>query len=191
MEVSKANLIIISGPSGVGKSTMCDKLLKELDKSLVYSISYTTRSPRDGEKNGHEYSFISTDEFKKLIDEDHFAEWEKVHGEYYGTPRHQIEKASGSRYLVMDINVAGAEQLKKVYPDSHTLFMLPPSIDELKRRLVARHNDKNTDDIKIRLKVAGTEIEKADSYDHQVVNNNFDEAYAKLRKIVEDIIKSR
>ena len=188
---NRANLIIVSGPSGVGKSTMCDKLLDEFSKNLVYSISYTTRAPRDGEKNGHEYFFIGRDEFRKLIDEDYFAEWEKVHGEYYGTPRHQIEKASGGKYLVMDINVAGAEQLKKVYPDSRTLFMLPPSIDELERRLVARHNDKNTDDINIRLKVAGTEVKKADSYDYKVVNNNFDETYAKLRKIVENIIKSR
>ena len=191
MEASKANLIIVSGPSGVGKSTLCDKLLKELDKSLVYSISYTTRSPRDGEKDRHEYFFIDRDEFRKLIDEDYFAEWETVHGEYYGTPRHQIEKARGDKYLVMDINVAGAEQLKKVYFDSNTIFILPPHLKELERRLVARHNDKNTDDIRIRLKVAGTEVEKAGSYDHQVVNNNFDKAYTELRKIVENIIKSR
>ena len=183
-----ANLIIVSGPSGVGKSTLCNKLLSELKDYLSYSISCTTRSPREDETDGEQYFFVSPDKFEKQIEEDYFAEWEKVHGELYGTPRHQIEEVLGNKFLIMDINVAGATSLKKGYPNSHTIFILPPSLEELEKRLRARSKG-GSDDIETRLKVVGAEMKRANEYDYQVINNNFDEAYKKFRKIIENIIK--
>ncbi len=184
------NLIIVSGPSGVGKSTLCNKILKELENCLSYSISCTTRSLRESERDKQEYFFVSKNYFEKQIKENYFAEWEKVHGELYGTPRHQIERMSlGSKFLMMDINVAGATSLKKLYPESHTIFILPPSIEELEKRLRARSKNKGTEDIEGRLRVVDMEMKSACEYDHQIINNNFDEAYKKFRKIVENIIK--
>ncbi|MCB0393611.1 MAG: guanylate kinase [Bdellovibrionales bacterium] len=183
-------LIIVSAPSGAGKSSLCNKALQEFPE-LVDSVSFTTRAPREGETNGNPYFFVSQAEFEKRINEDYFAEWAKVHEFYYGTPRYQIEDAfRNGKHLIMDIDVQGANSLKAKYPDCHTIFVLPPSIEELRRRLEARDSGK-TQNLEIRLKNAEKECNQADRFDYSLVNRDFDKAYADFRKIIEIILNKR
>ena len=180
------SLIIVSAPSGAGKSSFCNKALKEFP-TLVHSISYTTRTPRFGESNGDHYFFITEKEFLNLIEKGFFAEWAKVHSHYYGTSKEQLSKAwKNGLTVIMDIDVQGASQLKKQYPLAHTIFILPPSIDELKKRLQKR--DDKTDSLELRLKNAEEEMKLADQYKHQIINDNFDHSYASFRKIIESIV---
>ena len=129
------SLIIVSAPSGAGKSSFCNKALKEFP-TLIHSISYTTRTPRFRESNGDHYFFVEEKNFLNLIEKDFFAEWAKVHAHYYGTSKQQLNRAwEKGRIVIMDIDVQGASQLKQQYPLAHTIFILPPSIDELKKEI--------------------------------------------------------
>jgi len=179
---NKGIALIISGPSGAGKGTLVKMLIKEFP-NIQFSISYTTRKPREGEIDGVDYVFISKKEFKKLIEKDMFAEWAKVHGNYYGTPRKEIEEKLNKGFdVVFDIDVQGAKNLKQNLRQGVFVFILPPSIDELKRRLIKRGSD-DPKTIEIRLKNAQKEMEAIDEFEYVILNDDLNKAYDYLRCI--------
>ena len=160
-------LFILSAPSGGGKSTLCQALLNRFE-DLRYSISYTTRNPRSGEKDGEDYFFISRDEFTRGIAENRWAEWAKVHDNFYGTSAQWLnaELATGHDIL-LDIDVQGARQIFSMYPKSITIFVMPPSIEVLRKRLESRGAD-TREVIEKRLKNAEKEIAQKDFYRHAI-----------------------
>ncbi len=174
--------LVISGPSGVGKGTLVNMLRKEFP-SLEFSISYTTRSPREGEVDGKDYFFVSKEKFKRLIEEDFFAEWARVHSNYYGTPKEEIErKLKQGIDVVFDIDVQGARQLKKSIKEAICVFIMPPSVEELRNRLKKRSTE-TEDHIEMRLQNALEEMKLAEEFDYIVVNDNLSKAYETLRCI--------
>ena len=181
---NSANLYIISAPSGAGKTTICRAALDRL-QDMTYSVSYTTRSPRKGEQDGVDYNFILIEDFKKGIENGRWAEWAEVYGNYYGTSAEFLDNclASGNDIL-LDIDVQGTIQILKQYPDSVTVFILPPSLDTLRARLESRGTD-NREVIAKRLVNARKEMAKKDIYRHVVVNDQLAEAIAKLISIIE------
>lgn len=185
MKKTATHLIIVSAPSGAGKTTLCRKLLEECP-SLILSISSTTRSPRGTEKHGVEYFFLTRDDFEKQIQGNRFAEWAKVHDNYYGTSKDVIEKAFETHHsLLLDIDVQGAEQLHRAYPDlCHRFFIAPPSLEALESRLRNRGTD-SEETIQKRLKNAEREIIASKDFDHIIVNDTLEQAYADLRNVLE------
>ena len=178
------NLIIISGPSGVGKTTLYKAVLKRFP-DLLYSVSHTTRKPRYDEQQGVDYHFISEVDFKKRIHEGRWAEWAVVHGHYYGTSADFLNKGLSSGHdILLDIDVQGTMQILKHFPDSITVFLLPPSMDDLKNRLRLRGSDSGPD-IEKRLLNAKKEMEQKDTYRYVVVNDHLNVAIEKLVSIVE------
>lgn len=174
--------LILSAPSGTGKSTLCRKLLQR-DKSLRYSISATTRYPRSGEKNGKDYFFIGIDEFKKKIHKNEFLEWAVVHDHYYGTPRKFVEEQVASGHVVLlAIDVQGANAVRKKIP-AVTVFIIPPSWKSLEERLNHRHQDP-VDSVYKRLSNAPAELDQARHYDYIVVNEDLDKAVGDLEAII-------
>lgn len=176
-------LFILSAPSGAGKTTLCKALLK-LFPNLRYSISHTTRPPREGEQHGADYYFIPIEEFKKNIKLNLWAEWAEVHGHFYGTSAKFIESTldKGSDIL-LDIDVQGARQILKRYPDAITIFIMPPSIDELEKRLQKRGSDSRLTIAK-RLKAAEAEIAQKDFYTHEIINDSLSKAIEQLTDII-------
>lgn len=182
MTQNRGIALVVSGPSGVGKGTLIGMLMNEF-KNLEFSISYTTRKPRPNEIDGVHYYFVSKEEFKKMIDENKFAEWAEVHGNFYGTPIDEIEKKLKKGVdVVFDIDVQGARQLKRNLPSGIFIFIMPPSMDELKNRLIKRSQDPISD-IEIRLKNAQKEINSSREFDYIVVNDDLNVAYEQLRCI--------
>ncbi len=179
-----SQLIVISAPSGTGKTTLCQKLLEDFP-SLVLSISSTTRLPRGTEKEGIAYFFLSSEEFQARIAKHLFAEWAQVHGNYYGTSVEFIERIFKSkRSVLLDIDVQGAAQLKKSFPQNcRRIFIAPPDLQELEKRLRARKTDSDTS-IKKRLENANQEMQAAKNFDHIVVNDDLNRAYAELKNIM-------
>ena len=176
-------LIIISSPSGGGKSTICKKL-KEKKPELEYSVSTTTRLPRQGEKNGEEYFFVSKNEFENMIKKNAFLEWAEVHGNYYGTSRKNIENCIKlGKTCILDIDVQGAMQVQKKYPDALFIFLMPPSIKELENRLIKRGTD-NKEAVKIRLNNAANEMECKKYYDYTIINNKIEDTVNKIVEIL-------
>ncbi|MGD8970042.1 MAG: guanylate kinase [Desulfobacterales bacterium] len=183
MRRTTGRLFIISAPSGAGKSTLCRVLRRRLP-DLRYSVSYTTRSPRGDEKNGVDYHFITQAAFRKGIKADKWAEWAEVHGNYYGTSAEFIDRALGKgRDVLLDIDVQGMEQILKRYPDSVTIFIMPPSLAALRQRLQDRGTD-SAASISERLDNAAAEIRRKKRYRHIVVNDRLDEAVEKLTAII-------
>ncbi|MCX7626024.1 MAG: guanylate kinase [Candidatus Sumerlaeaceae bacterium] len=177
-------LIVLSSPSGGGKSTVCRALL-EADPRLEYSVSVTSRPPRPGEVNGRDYWFVSEDEFCRLIEADAFYEWAKVHDNYYGTRRDIVEeKQARGRDVVMDLDVVGGLSIKKQSDRAVLIYVLPPSLKILEQRLRARGTDSETV-IQKRLRNARQEINFAEKYDYVVINENLDQTVATIRKIIE------
>ncbi len=173
--VGPGHLFIISAPSGAGKTTLCGEIRNRYPE-LVYSISYTTRSPRPGERDGRDYFFISKPAFEQGIAEGRWAEWARVHGHYYGTSAHLIQEAlSAGRSILMDIDVQGARQMLSHFPAAETIFIMPPSLGELKRRLLARGTDDEAT-IDLRLKNAQSEIDQCGFYRHVIVNDDLEQA---------------
>lgn len=182
--LSPGLLVVLSAPSGAGKTTLAHMLKKEFPESEI-SVSYTTRSPRGAEQNGKDYHFVDPRTFTGMIDRNEFVEWAEVHGNYYGSSRGVIDHSYRARGLaVFDIDVQGGTSIKRKYPDAVTIFILPPSMDELERRLRSRGTD--TDDvIARRMLAARAECEKgAQSYDYLVINDVLDDAFSQLRSIV-------
>lgn len=182
-------LIVISAPSGAGKTTLCQRLLQEFSE-LTLSISSTTRPPRGQERHGREYFFLSRDEFERQIQEGRFAEWALVHGNYYGTSKDTIEKAfQAGKSVLLDIDVQGAESLRKAFPkEAFTVFVSPPSLDELERRLRARGTD-SEETIQKRIKNARAEMEHASKFDRVVLNDQLERACGELNSIVRQALR--
>ena len=176
-------LIVVSGASGTGKGTVCKKLLSEL-ANVHYSISATTRKPRQGEVDGREYYFISEDDFKQWIADGKFLEYAEVYGNFYGTPLTKIEeRLNRGEDVLLEIDVQGALNVKRKRPDGVYIFLLPPSLDELKRRIEGRGSE-TPDSLKRRLQNAVAEIQIGREYDYAVVNDSVDNAVAKIEAIL-------
>jgi guanylate kinase len=180
---SPGRLFILSAPSGAGKSTLC-ALLRERLPALQYSVSYTTRPPRTGEKDGIDYFFIDTFAFEDGIDKGRWIEWARVHGQYYGTSAAYVDRllAQGAD-LLLDIDVQGAAQLVDKYPHAVTIFIMPPSMEILRRRLENRDTD-SAEDIAGRLENARQEMAARFRYDHIVVNDGLEQAVDDLVDIL-------
>jgi guanylate kinase len=181
----KTRMIIVAAPSGAGKSSFVDKISKEI-LTLVDTVTYTTRAPRAGESQGKPYFFVSTEEFQIKIKENYFVEWAQVHNNYYGTPLDQLEDAwKIGRCIIMDVDVQGAATFKKKYPDAKSIFILPPSIEELRRRVTKRDGE-IPKDIEVRMRNAQIEIARASEFDIQIINDVFETSYGQFKKIVEN-----
>lgn len=177
-------LIIVSAPSGAGKSTLCDRALKEFPDILVDTITYTTRQMRQNESEGNPYHFVTEKKFIELREQDFFVEWAFVHGKLYGTPRHQLEDAwKQNKWIIMDVDVQGAATFKKLYPDGVSIFILPPSVDELRKRIIARDKG-STPDLEVRLTNADLEMKESLNFDYQIVNDKFDDSYSEFKRIL-------
>jgi len=186
---SMAGLYVISGPSGVGKSTIAHAILDKFKDTMTYSISMTTRPIRYGEVEGREYIFTTVEKFEKLISQNAFIEHAKVHDNYYGTLREQIENALAKGInILLDIDTRGARNIKDNYADAVLIFIAPPSIEELKQRLFKRHTD-SEEVIEKRIHNAIKEIEMSSSYDYIVNNIDLDQAVGKCEEIIENNMK--
>ena len=180
----RGRLFILSAPSGAGKSTLCRELRRRMPE-LGYSVSFTTRPPRPGEREGVDYHFIDRDTFQAGIEAGRWAEWAEVHGHCYGTSAAVVEAAlAAGRDLLLDIDVQGARQLRRRFPESVTIFIEPPSLDELARRLRARGTDAEAV-IARRLANAEAELDQRHTYRYRVVNDRLEAAAARLAALVE------
>ena len=178
-------LIVLSGPSGVGKDTLIRRLL-ELDRNLRYSVSCSTRPPRAGESDGVSYTFISRERFQQLIEEGAFLEHAEYDGHMYGTLQERVERARAEGHeIVLKIDVKGAEQVREKFPDAVFIFLAPPSIQELVRRQELR-NSESSEAMAARRKIAELEMTFASKYDHVVVNDNLERAVAEVRAVIRD-----
>ncbi|MBW4591555.1 MAG: guanylate kinase [Brasilonema angustatum HA4187-MV1] len=168
-------LIILTGPSGVGKGTLMRSLLQR-HPQLHYSVSVTTRSPRPGETNGKDYYFVSRREFEELVATGELLEWAEFAGNYYGTPREAVmNQIRSDKRVVLEIELKGARQIRTSYPSALSIFILPPSISELEKRIRGRAQDSD-EAIARRLRCAQEEINAADEFDIQIVNDDFESA---------------
>jgi len=181
--VSDFLLLIVSSPSGAGKTTLCNRLRAEFP-DLRFSVSHTTRKPRPNELDGREYHFIEKDAFDRMIGEHAFAEWAPVHGNYYGTSVGEIEIAKReARGVLFDIDYQGARQIKARMPEAASVFILPPSLTELERRLRGRGTEDEPTTLR-RLRAAKGEIEHYGFFDYVIVNDDLERAYDQLRAVV-------
>ena len=175
-------LIVFSGPSGCGKTTLVKRVIAELD-DLAFSISFTTRKRRDSEIDGKDYHFVTKDEFKLKIQNRDFIEWAQVHGHYYGTSFHEIEKKETQKGLILDVDIQGARQIKNYDPKALLIFVFPPEFQELKKRLLLR-GDETQESISKRLFVAKKEILSYHEFDFFIINDRLEEAVANLISII-------
>ncbi len=178
------HLFIISAPSGAGKTTLSRAIRDRFD-DILYSVSYTTRGSRSGEQNGIDYYFISKGDFKKRIENNKWAEWAEVHGNFYGTSAEFLDKGLTSGHdILLEIDVQGTNQILKRYPESVTIFIMPPSLDTLRNRLESRGTD-STEAIERRLKDAERELARKDFYQHIIVNDQLSATIEELVLIIE------
>ncbi|BER92123.1 guanylate kinase [Atrimonas thermophila] len=176
-------LFVISGPSGVGKSTVRKEVMKRCS-GLRYSISCTTRPPREGEINGVDYLFVDLSTFEAMKRQGEFLEWARVHGNYYGTPRKPIEEwLKKGEDVILEIDVQGAKQVKKNFKGGVFIFIAPPSLKALEERLKKRNTDRE-DEILLRMTNARIEMQCISDYDYLVVNDQLEEAVNKLLSII-------
>lgn len=179
----KGLLIVVSGPSGVGKGTLCNALVKNVD-NLFISISATTRLPRAGEVNGVNYIFMNRENFEEKIEEGQFLEWAKVYNNYYGTPKEfVIEKLRKGKDVILEIDIQGAAQVKKSCPDGVFVFIAPPSLEELRKRIISRGTD-DEESINLRLKSAKEEMRASFDYDYVIINDDLNKAVLKLQSVI-------
>ena len=168
-------LFILSAPSGAGKTTLIRGLLAEVDDgSIHFSVSHTTRAPRHGEVDGRDYHFVSEERFRQMIADDEFLEWAQVHSNYYGTSKAEVvRRLENGQDVILDIDVQGAERLSHQFPEAHTVFILPPSMEELRRRLMERGLDESGE-VARRLDVSLWEIRRYTEYDYVIINQDAD-----------------
>jgi guanylate kinase len=180
----KGNLFVVSAPSGAGKTTLCNLVLKE-KKNIAYSISYTTRQPRVGEKNGREYFFVKKEVFKEMIKNNAFAEWAKVHENYYGTSKKKLESLiKKGKDVLLDIDVHGGINIKKNFPQTCMIFIMAPDIKTLRKRLILR-NKEPIEVIEKRIENSKSELNVVNKYDFLIINKNLKEAAKILKSIIE------
>ena len=183
--MSKGRSFIISGPSGVGKSTVLGALMEER-KNLYFSVSATTRPPRPGEQEGVHYYFVSKENFEDMIAQGQFLEYDAHNANYYGTPRAQAEEKMELGHVLLDIDVNGAKQVKAAAPEAQLFFIMPPSMEELERRLRGR-GDTPEDQIRIRMERAGWEMEQSSWYDHVVTNDDAQRCADEILNIIANL----
>jgi guanylate kinase len=176
-------LYVVSAPSGGGKGTLIRRVL-EVVPDLSYSVSYTTRAPRNGEVDGREYFFVNRQRFEEMIDEGAFLEWANVHGNLYGTAESQvIRETKAGVDIVLEVDVQGAASVRKLGLDSVSIFILPPSLETLRQRLIARGTDSPAQ-LAVRLSNAPAELEQYESFDYVIFNDEIERASAQLASIV-------
>jgi len=188
----KGKLLVFSAPSGSGKSTIVNHLLRKKELELAFSISATSRAPRGEEKNGEHYYFMSAQEFKSHIDQDDFLEWEEVYKDnYYGTLRSELDRIWGmEKHVVFDIDVVGGLTIKKQFPQKClSIFIMPPSIEELRTRLVNRSTE-TPEKIEMRMAKAAQELARAQEFDVIITNDNLEIALQEAEAIVSDFIEN-
>jgi guanylate kinase len=180
----KGLLIVVSGPSGSGKGTLLTRLIKE-EENIFFSISATTRKPRESEENKIHYFFITKEEFEEQIEQGNMLEYAEYCGNFYGTPKIEVEKQLNlGKDVLVEIEVEGALQVMKKAPDALFIFIMPPSIEELEKRLIGRGTEPQ-DVIDKRIEKAKKEITQADKYQYIVVNDDLDRAYNQIKEIIE------
>lgn len=185
MDTEKGLLIVLSGPSGVGKGTVRKRIFDDPHTSYKYSISMTTRQMREGEQDGVDYFFKTREEFEKLIEADEFIEYAEYVGNYYGTPVQYVKDTMNAGHDVfLEIEVEGAKQVRKKFPDALFIFLAPPSLDHLTERLIGRGTE-SKETIESRVKEAKKEVEMMNLYDYVVVNDEVDLAKDRIQSIVE------
>lgn len=176
-------LIVVSGPSGVGKGTVCRKLRKQ-NPNLTYSISATTRAPREGEKEGINYFFKSRVEFEQMIKNGELIEWAEYNGNYYGTPRRFVEKSlQEGKDVLLEIEVEGAKQVKETFPKGVFIFLVPPTFEDLRKRLVGRGSE-TPRSLNDRLRIASQEVDQIDVYNYAVINDEVEQAARRIDAII-------
>lgn len=175
--------MVLVAPSGAGKTTLAHRLVAASDR-FVFSISATTRAPRGGEQDGVDYYFVSDDNFEAMIDAGELAEWATVHGRLYGTPRAALEAAAlRGEHVVLDIDVQGARQIRDSVPDARLIFVLPPSVAVLMKRLTGRGTE-GAGEVERRLRSALDELQAASEFEHRVVNDDLDRCLEQIEEIV-------
>jgi guanylate kinase len=186
--IKLGNIIIVSAPSGAGKSSICEAVVSSNKKNVTYSISYTTRHKRSGEKNGKNYFFVSEEIFKKMVKKGEFAEWAKVHGNYYGTSRELLNKSLAVyKNIILEIDVQGAINIKKQYPDrTCMIFIMTPDFMTLEKRLMARNKDCK-EIINMRMVNAKKELEYLPKYDYLVINKKLNVAVESVKTIIKSL----
>jgi guanylate kinase len=179
----KHSLLVVSGPSGVGKGTLV-KLLKAKRSDVVESVSCTTRAPREGEVHGREYYFLSKEEFQRRIQENDFLEYDEHFGNFYGTPKSFVKEKLKEKSVILEIDVNGALNAKKAFPESKLVMIVPPSEEELKNRLLGRGSE-TEEQIQTRLKRLNFELSQKDKYDFVIVNDDLNKALKALEEILD------
>ncbi|MBQ2095201.1 MAG: guanylate kinase [Firmicutes bacterium] len=180
--MKQGKLFVFSGPSATGKGTICRELLKDPDTWL--SVSLTTRAPREGEEHGVHYYFVTREEYDRTVEEDGFLEHAEIYGNCYGTPkRYALEHMAAGEDVILEIEMQGALQIKKAYPEAVLIFVLPPSLKELQNRIRKRGSE-SEEQIAARMKTTLSEIELLPEYDYFLVNDDLDEAIATARSIM-------
>ena len=183
MTPGRGRIFVISAPSGAGKSTLC-RLVRRRLRDLAYSVSLTSRAPRPGEIDGKDYHFVSREDFQARIESGDMAEYAEIFGNYYGTSRKVLDQSlDQGRDILLDIDVKGAAQLRRFFPDGLFIFLLPPSREELERRLRSRGTE-DEETIQRRLARADEEISRADQYDFQVINDDLEQAVKEVIAII-------
>ena len=180
--MSKGKLFVISGASGVGKSTVLCKVMEKRE-DLSFSVSATTRAPRPGEIEGKSYYFVSKEKFLDMIEKDAFLEYDAHMGNYYGTPKDQLEEKLQSGHVILDVEPVGAFNVRKVRPDATLIFIAPPSLEELERRLRSR-GDTSEEQIRLRTQRVQWEMDQSKQYNHVVVNDLVDTCAEEILKII-------
>jgi guanylate kinase len=177
-------LFVVSSPSGGGKGTLIQRVLSRL-QNLSYSVSYTTRKPRNGEVNGREYFFVTREQFSQMVERDDFLEWATVHKHLYGTSRSQVARdVSLGRDIVLEVDVQGAASIRNLVQDAVSVFILPPSLEVLRERLIARGTD-SAEELSVRLRNAPEELKAYKTFDYVIINDDVEQASAKLMAIIE------
>lgn len=180
----KGLLVVVSGPSGAGKGTVCQKLLSQRE-NVRYSVSATTRKPREGEVEGQNYFFVSESKFLDMLENDALIEWDKYCDNYYGTPKNYVESClEDGLDIVLEITVEGALEIKQKYPDCVLIFILPPSFEELRRRIESRATER-CDIIEKRLLQASNELKHVSKYDYLILNDSVDHAVLNIEKVLD------